>query len=1026
MNLFWKIYSAVFISFVSVAGFLAYSDTVRHISDITKHIIRENETLGKFIATETKRGYVEGKMPFEALHDLSRRDGFMFWWVATADGEIYLADDTSFVGHHTDDYFRGTGDDKSGARTILNHEKNYGIYVRPLEIGKKNWSFWLGFSLTEVAKTKRNLILLHLSAFSVAVVALGIILYFLIKHYTRPIQDLSTSASILGSGDLAHRVKFESTDEMGRLAEAFNTMAGRLQERTAELKTRNEDLVREIAERKIAEQALRESESNFRFLADHASDVIWTVDLKMCTTYVSPSVERILGFTPEERMHQDVGDQLTADSLALARQRFIEELRRDKGQGVRPDESVVLELDYLHKKGSVVTLESMTNFIRDEQGTPTGIHGVSRDITERKKAEEALRQSEEKYRVVVEKAQEAILVAQDGVLRFVNPKTIELVSYAEEELIGKPITNFLYPDDREMVLDRHMRRLRGEVFQSRYTFRVVEKGGAVKWVEIDSAVISWEGRPAALIFMSDITERKGAEEALRKSEEFNRGLMDHAPFGIVYLSGDGTIEYANPATNRIAGIPDGQVSPVLGQNIFELPGLKDRLKAQEIFRRLVEGEPLSDIELPYTSSMGRDTLLLVAATPRFGTDGTVAGAILMFTNISERKRAEQLQIETARYRAVADLAGGVAHNFNNLLQIVIGNLELALMDLERGNFAHIRDSLEKVLESSRFGAETVRRLQSFAGIRDHVQVPQRGVFDLTGIVRHAAEMSRTWWKTIPEKQGRRVSLNTRLQDGCLVQCEKNELFDVVVNLVKNATEAIRQDGVIDIETRVEGDRVILEVMDTGVGMSEQNLQRLFNPFFTTKAQAGSGLGLASSRKIIENCGGNILAKSSEGKGATFTIVLPLVKEEPKPRKADSAPAVVPPLKILAIDDEFPVLDVLKNALTRYNCEVSIALSGEEGLDIFKATPVEVVICDLGMPGMTGWEVGKRIRALCQERGIKKTPFILLTGWGGQKTEAEKIAESGVDVVVEKPLDIKNILESVREVTEERLSQNSDE
>ena len=328
------------------------------------------------------------------------------------------------------------------------------------------------------------------------------------------------------------------------------------------------------------------------------------------------------------------------------------------------------------------------------------------------------------------------------------------------------------------------------------------------------------------------------------------------------------------------------------------------------------------------------------------------------------------------------------------------------------------------MKSSQFGAETVRRLQSFAGIRDHSQVSERGVFDLSGIVRQAVEMSKTWWKTIPEKQGRKVSLDIHLQDGCLVQCEKNELFEVVVNLIKNATEALTQDGTIDVETQVEGDRVILKVRDTGVGVSEQDLKRLFNPFFTTKADAGAGLGLASSRKIIEVCGGNILAGSAEGKGTTFTIVLPLVKEEPQPPRTEKTPAIVQPLTVLAIDDEEAILDLLKNALTRRNYEVLTALSGEMGLDIFKENPVDIVICDLGMPGMTGWEVGKEIRAIREERGIKKTFFMLLTGWGGQKTEVAKIAESGVDVIIEKPLNIKNLLEAVREVVEKGLSKDS--
>jgi len=238
----------------------------------------------------------------------------------------------------------------------------------------------------------------------------------------------------------------------------------------------------------------------------------------------------------------------------------------------------------------------------------------------------------------------------------------------------------------------------------------------------------------------------------------------------------------------------------------------------------------------------------------------------------------------------------------------------------------------------------------------------------------------------------------------------------VVNLVKNASEALPQGGTIDVKTCVEGARVVLKIRDTGIGMSEQNLKRLFNPFFTTKASAGSGFGLASSRKIIDACGGEIFAESSQGKGTTFTILLPLAELPPE---QTSSPAHVsgPLMTILVIDDMEAVLDVLKAGLTRSGHVVVTASSGEQGLDIFKENPIDLVICDLGMPRINGWEVGKRIRSTCEERSIPKTPFILLTGWGGQKTEAEKIAESGVDAVVEKPINIGNVLKIIQDMAE---------
>jgi two-component system cell cycle sensor histidine kinase/response regulator CckA len=466
----------------------------------------------------------------------------------------------------------------------------------------------------------------------------------------------------------------------------------------------------------------------------------------------------------------------------------------------------------------------------------------------------------------------------------------------------------------------------------------------------------------------------------------------------------------------MAGIPEGQISPVLGQNIFELPGIHNRSEVKQDFERLLKGESLSDFEVPYRSSAGRDTLLLLAATPRFGTDGALTGAVLMATDISNRKKAEELLLKTTRLKAVADLAAGVAHTFNNLLQIVIGRLELALVDLEAGNYSVVKEDLEKVLESSRVGAEVVRRLQNSSREREPFHVSETGVFDLSDVAEQALEVGRSWL-TMAEKEGRKISLHPRMKEGCFVNADEQEILRVVVNLVRNAVEALPAGGDVDLSTQVEGTQVVLKVRDTGTGISKENLGRVFDPFFSTKAEPGAGLSLSSGRKIIEDCGGQILVDSVEGQGTTFTVLFPLAEEPPEPTndlpERDSGER----LTILVIDDMEAITDLMKSALTADGHAVLTALSGEEGIELFKDNPPDVVICDLGMPGMNGWEVGKRISAICQEQGVPKTPFILLTGWPGQETETEKMAESGVDFVVGKPLRIRNIREVVQKVVE---------
>jgi CheY-like chemotaxis protein/anti-sigma regulatory factor (Ser/Thr protein kinase) len=299
------------------------------------------------------------------------------------------------------------------------------------------------------------------------------------------------------------------------------------------------------------------------------------------------------------------------------------------------------------------------------------------------------------------------------------------------------------------------------------------------------------------------------------------------------------------------------------------------------------------------------------------------------------------------------------------------------------------------------------------------------VFDLSDVAGQAVDVSKSWL-TAAEKEGRRVSLYTRLKEGCLVNGDQDVIFGAIINLVRNALEALPTGGDVDLTTTVEGNKVVLRVKDTGIGINRENLARVFNPFFTTKAEAGAGLSLASTRKIVENFGGRILVDSVEGQGTTFTLLFPLAERLPEPTKAlhDLEPAER--LTIMVIDDMVELTDLMKSALTAYGHAVLTANSGEEAIEIFQDNPADVVICDLGMPGMTGWDVGRCVTAICHERGAPKPPFVLLTAWANQEVETEKIARSGVDAVIGKPLNIRIILEVIREVVEKSHSAVSNE
>ena len=394
------------------------------------------------------------------------------------------------------------------------------------------------------------------------------------------------------------------------------------------------------------------------------------------------------------------------------------------------------------------------------------------------------------------------------------------------------------------------------------------------------------------------------------------------------------------------------------------------------------------------------------------------------TEIADRKKAEEMLLHTERLKAVGELASGAAHNFNNLLQIIMGAAQLAGINLEAGDLAKVQTCLQQILESSESGSETVRRLQGFTRVCKPDISRQDPAFDLCDVVRPAAELTKPWWKTNPEKQGVHVNLNLNLNSGCIVSGNRHEIFEVVVNLIKNAAEALPDGGVIQVECYSKDSHVLLKVHDNGIGIPGDMLPRLFIPFFSTKMAAGAGLGLSTSQTIIKRHGGEILAESAEGKGSAFTVTLPRADDQPAKTIPSLSLRDDRTLRILAIDDVEPILELVAETLRGLNHSVVTASSGAEGIRLFRNHSIDVVICDLGMPGMTGWDVGRQIEQICRTEGRPKTPFLLLTGWGDEVRESARMRESGVDRIIAKPFEIPLLLQLIREVVSESSDGNA--
>ncbi|MBI2466311.1 MAG: GAF domain-containing protein, partial [Candidatus Rokubacteria bacterium] len=351
----------------------------------------------------------------------------------------------------------------------------------------------------------------------------------------------------------------------------------------------------------------------------------------------------------------------------------------------------------------------------------------------------------------------------------------------------------------------------------------------------------------------------------------------------------------------------------------------------------------------------------------------------------ELASAQDRLVRAEKLRALGEMAGGVAHDFNNLLAVILGRTQLLLKQTQDPTLRRHLDVIQTVAMD---GAQTVRRIQEVARMRR--ARPFRPV-NLTAIVEEVVEVTRSRWKDEAQAHGHRVEIHVETRAVPEVAGDPAELREALTNLVFNALDAMPEGGRLVLETGVEGDWVYCIIVDTGVGMSEDVRHRVFDPFFTTKGERGTGLGLSVVYGIVTRHGGEIDVRSAPGRGSVFTIRLPVAREVPAVAPGLSpAPRPRPGARILVVEDEAEVRDVLVEILEAQGHAVTPCADGESGVARLRTEPFDLVFTDLGMPGMSGWEVARLVKL---ER--PGTPVALVTGWSDQIDPAEALGR-GVD------------------------------
>jgi PAS domain S-box-containing protein len=472
-----------------------------------------------------------------------------------------------------------------------------------------------------------------------------------------------------------------------------------------------------------------------------------------------------------------------------------------------------------------------------------------------------LKESEEKYRLLVDNANEAIVVAQDGVLKFSNPNATILTGFSAQELAVKSFTDFIHPDDRDMVVDRYIKSIKGEEVPHSYSFRIINKDGNIRWVEINAVRIGWDGKPATLNFMSDITERRRAEEELRNSEERLKIVFESAPDPYYMMDLEGNFIGGNKATESLIGFKREEL---MGRNLVDA-NLLDPVqieKAIMLLARNNRGEPTGPDEFVLIRKDGTKVNVEIRTHPvRIKDQNVILG---LARDITERKRAEEELIQSEKLAGIGTLASGIAHEVNNPLAGIMGYAEIMQ---EVDDISKIREYTDKILKNTKRASDIVRWLSRYSREAKDTNIKDVNLEDIMEDAMEALTHTR---------RSSDVKLLKDFHGIPSIKGNRSELLQIFVNLMNNAVDAMPRGGRLTLSTSFDKDSVKVEVKDTGMGIPEEELGRVFDPFFTTKEVGkGTGLGLYVISMIVKKHQGTINVESEMDKGTTFTVRFPI-------------------------------------------------------------------------------------------------------------------------------------------------------
>ncbi len=757
-----------------------------------------------------------------------------------------------------------------------------------------------------------------------------------------------------------------------------------------------DDLLRKVGN-------LEKRTATYRSLVEKSQDLFYRTDLEGRITFISPSVYRLSGYTVEEAIGMPMAEKVYL--VPEERESFLAELGKH-GQVTN------FEARLRRKDGSVWWAFTSARFYKDDQGNILGVEGNTRDISDLKKTEDALRTSEEKFRLTFNTSPDSINLnrVSDGMYIEINQGFTDLTGYTRQDVVGKTsyeINIWADTQDRDRLVKGLMKTGRVTNLEARF----VRKNGDIGVALMSARMLTINDEAIILSITRDITDKR----ADKKQLALFAAVIKQANEEVLITDIDGAIQYTNPSLEKNTGYSKEEL---VGKKPSILKsGLHDPVFYEDLWSTILAKRTWKGL-IHNQSKTGQIILHDARITPILDSNREIIAFVSIRRDVTEQVKIEDQLRQSQKMEAIGTLAGGIAHDFNNILSGIFGYADLATVNLDNPDKS--KKHIQQIKAGASRAADLVQQILTFSRRGEHQKNPVK----LYLIVKEAIKFLRS---SIPSN----IEIKEKISTRSTAIADPTQIHQIIMNLCTNASQAMQESGgtlsisLEDVEIPKSrtipdlgiqaGDYIRMEVSDTGTGMDPDTLARIFEPYFTTKEIGkGTGLGLAVVLGIVEEYKGFVKAYSEPGSGTTFHVYFPLAKAHTRKRgfKSPKKRLEKGSGHVMVVDDDGDILASTREILQNYGYRVTGFPNGDQAFDAVRNCPdsFDLVITDRTMPKMTGDVLARELFKIRPD-----LPVILCSGYGPGDAK-DKNTGTGIQKYLQKPVNSRELIFWIQKLT----------